>query len=94
MKPVHLALVLGVAAAMTCVSAQASDHRKAARSRHKADFAMKVVPVHPKKGQPGHGWRYFADARDTRAVVISPGGEYYYSEGGGLELVYKPTRAA
>ena len=93
MKPRHLALVLGIAAAMTAMTSQAADHRKASRAK-RADSGMKVVAVHPKTGQPGHGWRYFADARETRAVVISPGGEYYYSDGGGLELVYKPVRAA
>ncbi len=45
----------------------------------------------PKIGEPGHGWRYFSDAREARAVVISPSGDYYYSRGEGLQLVLKST---
>ena len=33
-------------------------------------------------------------ARRHRAVVISPDGDYYYSRGKGLELVYKGAGAA
>lgn len=49
---------------------------------------MQAVSIDTTTGQPGHGWRYFADAREGRAVVISPGGDYFYSRGKGLCLVY------
>jgi hypothetical protein len=91
MKPSHLALVLGVAAAMMSTSSHAGDHRKQSRSHHHGYSGMQTVPTRTKSGQPGHGWRYFSDAREGRAVVISPGGEYFYSQGNGLDLVFKPT---
>ena len=55
---------------------------------------MQVVAVSPKAGEPGHGWQYFSDARKARAVVISPNGDYYYSRGDGLQLVYKSAPTA
>ena len=45
-------------------------------------------------GEPGHGWQYFSDVRRHRAVVISPDGDYYYSRGKGLELVFKASGSA
>ena len=36
---------------------------------------------------PGHGWRYFTDPVARRAVVISPQGNYYYSNGKGLRWI-------
>ena len=93
MKPRHLIVVLGIAAAMTSISAHAGDHRKAAKQHRRATSGMHTVLVHAKSGEPAHGWRYFSDAREGRAVVISPGGDYFYSHGDGLELVYKATTA-
>lgn len=93
MKPSHFAVVLGVAAAMMSMSSHADDHRKKSRSHHRAHSGMRTVVTRTKSGQPGHGWRYFADAREGRAVVISPDGDYFYSEGNGLALVYKATGA-
>ena len=50
--------------------------------------------VSPKAGEPGHGWQYFSDARKARAVVISPHGDYYFSRGDGLQLVYESAPTA
>ena len=44
-------------------------------------------------GESAYGWRYFADRRKARAVVISPGGDYFYSRGDGLTLVFKASPA-
>jgi hypothetical protein len=55
---------------------------------------MRAVAITAKAGEPGHGWRYFSDARRSRAVVISPSGDYYYSHGEGLQLVFKASAAA
>ena len=52
--------------------------------------SMQAVAVATSSGQPGHGWRYFIDARKHRALVISPEGDYVYSRGKGLDLVFKP----
>jgi hypothetical protein len=93
MKPSNLAVVLGVAAAMLSISSHADGHRKKPRGNHRVDSGMQVVSTRTKSGQPGYGWRYFADAREGRAVVISPGGDYFYSQGNGLALVYKATSA-
>jgi hypothetical protein len=48
---------------------------------------MRVVPVAASAGQPGEGWRYFTHPAASRAVVISPQGEYFFSGGEGLSLV-------
>lgn len=94
MKPSNVAVVLGLAAAVASLPSQARDHREGARGIHRNASGMQVVRVRAPDGQPGHGWRYFVDRREARAVVISPEGAYYYSEGQGLDLVYKPNRAA
>ena len=93
MKPRHLVVVLGLAAAIAGVSAHAGDHRKGPKEHRRASSGMHTVLVHAKRGEPAHGWRYFSDAREGRAVVISPGGDYFYSQGEGLELVYKASTA-
>ena len=89
MKPSHVAVVLGLAAAITSLPSQAGDRRDEARKPPRADSGMRAVAVNTANGQPGHGWRYFADARKGRAVVISPEGDYFYSRGDGLALVFK-----
>ena len=38
-------------------------------------------------GMPGFGWQYFFDSIAPRAVVISPDGHYYLSQGDGLRWV-------
>jgi hypothetical protein len=93
MKPSNCAVVLGVAAAMMSISSHADDHRKESRGHHRVDSGMQAVLTAPDSGQPGHGWRYFADAHKGRAVVISPGGDYFYSRGDGLSLVFRATEA-
>lgn len=89
-----IGVALCLAATATSLSAYAGEHRKASRdNRHRASD-MQAVAVAAKAGQPGHGWQYFSDARRGRAVVISPGGDYYYSHGEGLKLVFKASAAA
>lgn len=51
------------------------------------DQGMQTVPHSAAPGAPGHGWRYFSDPAERRAVVISPQGDYYYSRGKGLHWV-------
>jgi hypothetical protein len=51
------------------------------------DRGMQAVPNTAGPNQPGHGWRYFSDPAASRAVVISPQGEYFLSRGEGLRLV-------
>lgn len=94
MKPLHVALALTLAATLPGIAAHAGDHRKDSRDARHADRGMQVVAVSPAAGEPGHGWRYFSDARRARAVVISPNGDYYYSRGEGLHLVYKASATA
>jgi len=38
-------------------------------------------------GMPGFGWQYFFDPVAPRAVVISPDGHYYLSQGQGLHWI-------
>ena len=89
-----IGVALCVAAAVASISAYAGDHRHGSRDHRYHGSAMQVITVAANAGEPGHGWQYFSDARRARAVVISPGGDYYYSHGEGLELVYKASAAA
>jgi hypothetical protein len=88
-----MGLALCLAAATTGFPSHADDHRPASRDHRRLGSGMQAVAVAAQAGEPGHGWQYFRDARGGRAVVISPGGDYYYSQGRGLSLVYR-SRAA
>jgi len=89
-----IGVALCLAAATFGFSAHAGDdHRKASRDHRQLGSGMQAVAVAPQAGEPGHGWQYFRDARGGWAVVISPNGEYYYSRGKGLALVYKASAA-
>jgi hypothetical protein len=94
MKFSNIGVALGIAAATMGFAAHAGDHRKASKDHRQAASGMQAVAVSPKAGEPGHGWQYFSDARKARAVVISPNGDYYYSRGDGLQLVYKSAPTA
>lgn len=94
MKPNYVAVVLGVAAAMSSVPSHADDHDKDARRNHqKIDSGMQAISNAATIGQPGYGWRYFADARKGGAVAITPRGDYFYSHGHGQgpALVFKAS---
>lgn len=94
MKLINIAVALTVAATLLpLVAAQAGERRHAREHTRESRRGMQVVPVSPSPGQPGHGWRYFSDVHKTRAVVISPDGDYYYSRGDGLQRVYKASAA-
>jgi hypothetical protein len=80
MKPSSIAVVLSVAATMMSMPSHADDPRKEAGD-HRIDSGMQAVSIDTMIGQPGHGWRYFVDARKGRAVAISPNGDYFYSHG-------------
>jgi hypothetical protein len=90
----HVPMLLAAVMLVGTVQAQAGEHRHQAGSRERDRSVMKAVAVAAEPGQPGHGWRYFTDARQRRAVVISPAGDYYLSRGTGLELVFKGHGAA
>lgn len=94
MKLRNIGVALGLAAAVTSMSSYAGDHRKESRENRHHGSAMHAVTVAAKAGEFGHGWQYFSDSRRHRAVVISPSGNYYYSHGEGLELVFKATADA
>lgn len=89
-----IGLALGLAAAVTGTSSHADDHRgESTPHRHRAG-GLQAISVSPQAGQPGHGWRYYSDAHKARAVVISPAGEYFFSDGAGLRQVFRPSPAA
>lgn len=48
---------------------------------------LDVVDNAAAAGERAYGWRYFSDPTAQRAVVISPEGDYYYSQGKGLRWV-------
>ncbi|MDT3705565.1 MAG: hypothetical protein ROZ09_01985 [Thiobacillus sp.] len=90
MKPSHIAVVLSVAATTMSVLSHADDLPRQATDRHRSGSGMQAVSTQATIGQPGYGWRYFVDARQARAVVISPEGNYFYSHGKGLSRVNQP----
>ena len=62
-------------------------HRSDARPAASDDRGMQAVAHHAAPNEPGHGWQYFTDPAARRAVVISPQGDYYLSQGRGLRWV-------
>lgn len=93
MKLGNIGVALIFAAALVGVSSQAGEHRRASKEHRQAAAGLQAIAVSPRPGEPGHGWQYFSDARKARAVVISPNGDYYYSRGEGLHLVFKAMPA-
>jgi len=87
---VALSLLVTVTALSSCTTA---GRDAASGSRHAAS-EMRSVAVAAKLGEPSYGWRYFTDEHEGRAVVISPNGSYYYSDGEGLRLVFTASEAA
>ena len=94
MKPSKIGAALCIAAAAASVSSYAKEHRKERSDERNHSSQMQVIAVTAKAGEPGHGWQYFSDVRSGRAVVISPSGDYCYSHGKGLQLVFKGSGAA
>lgn len=90
----NIGLTLAIVVATIGATAHAGEHRKAAKEDRRAAAGMQAVAIAPQAGEPGHGWQYFSDPRQARAVVISPNGDYYYSRGKGLRLVFKSAAAA
>ena len=86
---VALSLLVAVTALSSCTGA---DRVESSGNRH-ADSEMQPVAVAAKLGEPGYGWRYFTDEHEGRAVVISPNGDYYYSDGEGVKLVFTASEA-
>lgn len=93
MKLSHIGVTLTLAAAVVGASSHAGDHRRESKDRRQAAVGMQAIAVSARPGEPGHGWQYFSDARKARAVVISPSGDYYLSQGEGLQLVFRRSAA-
>ena len=67
--------------------------RKQAHQRHRVQTSPNFQVV-PNNGQPddvAYGWQYFSDPRVVRAVVISPVGEYFLSQGNGPRQITGPA---
>lgn len=94
MKLSNIGQALCVAASTYGLAAQAGDDDKVSKDHRQTASQMQGVTVLPKPGEPGHGWQYFTDVRQACAVVISPKGDYYYSRGHGLKLVYTSVPTA
>ncbi len=90
----NFGVALTLAAALMGVSSLAGEYRRDSKEHRHAAAGMQAIDVSPENGAPGDGWQYFSDARKSRAVVISPTGDYYYSQGRGLQLVFKSKPAA
>ncbi|MGE4331284.1 hypothetical protein [Diaphorobacter sp.] len=60
---------------------------RAMRCADNAGQGMQVVPNDAGAQERAHGWQYFSDPAACRAVVISPQGDYYFSQGRGLRWV-------
>lgn len=93
--PLIASIALLAAASTTPLLAQDTerkmrrDHAHAPHVRTVGGFdrGMQVVPHEASANTPGYGWRYFSDPATRRAVVISPQGDYYFSQGKGLHWV-------
>jgi hypothetical protein len=94
MKLANIGVVLGLAACVLSVPAVAGEHRKGMKESQRVEPGMQAVLTNARRGESGFGWRYFTDAREGRAVVISPRGEYFYGDGKGLKLVFGSTAAS
>jgi hypothetical protein len=81
------AIGLLAAAAAAPAVAGGDDHRPRLPGADGCDRGMQAVANRAGRGEPGHGWQYFSDPAASRAVVISPQGEYYVSRGKGLHRV-------
>lgn len=57
------------------------------RCADNAGQGMQTVPNPAGAQERAHGWQYFSDPAACRAVVISPQGDYYFSQGKGLRWV-------
>ncbi len=90
-------LAASILAAAAGSTAFAGDHDRDHRQQHRQvaaargadafDYGMQAVPNNATPAERAHGWRYFSDPKAHRAVVISPQGDYYLSEGKGLRLM-------
>lgn len=52
------------------------------------DHAMRPVVNNALPGTSAWGWHYYSEPAAQRAVVISPAGAYYYSQGDGPRWIY------
>lgn len=97
MQATALLATLATAATLIASPALAADHQRsqrqdrphaaAARSADSTQQTMQQVAHSASASQPGHGWQYFSEPAARRAVVISPQGDYYLSQGKGLRWV-------
>ncbi|MEW6705564.1 MAG: hypothetical protein AB1430_12005 [Pseudomonadota bacterium] len=74
-------------ASIATVGACAGGGQRDAADHPRAFEPYVSIPIAAGVGEPGHGWQYFGEAEGSRAVVISPEGSYYFSQGTGLRLV-------
>ena len=88
-----IAAVLGLAAAVATSFAHADGRRDGTEHPLRTDSKMQVVAHRATPGEPGYGWQYFTEAGEARAVVISPRGDYFYSDGHGLMLAVESARS-
>ena len=66
---------------------QQTTEKRASDGSNGFDHGMQTVVHEAAADAPGYGWRYFTDPAVSRAVVISPQGDYYYSRGKGLRWI-------
>ena len=100
MKSALLLASIAIAAAAAATPTFADDgesHARAAQrssARHADDDerGMQTIANAAAPGDAAHGWRYFSDPHEHRAVVISPDGEYFVSRGKGLRPVTEDFR--
>ncbi len=69
---------------------------KNARQRHRVQTSpdFRVVPNNGQPDDVSYGWQYFSDPRVVKAVVISPVGEYFLSQGNGPRQITGPAGGA
>ena len=67
------------------------ERQASGRHRVQASPVLQVVPNRSLPDQEAYGWKYYSDPRAAHAVIISPVGEYFLSQGDGPRQITGPT---
>lgn len=102
MQPTALLASIALMAAATSLPVLAGDHQHHRkhdrqpvadnRTTNGNNHGMQAVTHSAISDEPGYGWCYFTDPAASRALVIGPQSDYYYSFGTGLRWIASAQR--
>ena len=84
--PLLLGALLAIGIGSSALASDGEERQQAPQARSQASGLQGIFNP-AAADQPGHGWRHYRDADAYRAVVISPQGDYYFSDGDNLRWV-------